>query len=130
MRTFGWLVRPMLVSGIYIRVFAGLILGFSLFYCSYIAINPIATPDDLKIFVTGLNHNCCRYAFDTLNWRGIGRGAGAFVANLQFQFIREPVDLIYARIASVIFQAMISLVFFAYFKKFIRPAYALTLSVG
>lgn len=119
-----------LIAKNYIRIFAGLLFGFVIFYGPYIAINPIATPDDLKIFVTGLTRQCCQSAFDTLNWQAIGRGIGGFVANLQLQFISEPGDLIYARIFDAVFQSIICFAFFVYFKKFIRPIYALALSVG
>lgn len=111
-------------------VFAGLIIGFVIFYAPYITLNPLATPDETKLFVVGVDREPFFFAFDTVHWVAVGRSIGALVANIQLQFIDEVSDLRYARLFNVFFLSVICFSFFLYFEKFISTIQALVISVS
>lgn len=114
----------------YRDIFAGLIIGFVIFYAPYIILNPLATPDETKLFVSGLDRESFFFAYDTVHWIAVGRSIGALVANIQLQFIDDVSDLRYARLFNVFFLSVVCFSFFLYFKKFISTIHALVISVG
>lgn len=108
----------------------GLVTGFVVAYLPGILLDTIGTPDDHKIFWVGDTKECCFSAWDSQNWAYIGRAVGSLIANIQFAFIYELVDLVPVRVFSAICTALGCFGIYRYLRRELDLIPALMVAVG